>query len=222
VIIQKLLSGSSSRRTRLHDEKGNFVGWKRLALHGPGAVAGGLLRVATGFRPRAPWIGLSAIRLLRDNLNARSSVLEFGSGMSTLWYAKHAGSVYSVEDNRDWFQRVELVLHRRRITNVSYHYATGAEYAAIVSGTALQFDLVMVDGSYRSECIRHSINHVKPGGIMYLDNSDKDPDVVIGDMRLAERLLAEAAASRGGRLQYMTDFAPCEFFVQQGLMLRLP
>jgi hypothetical protein len=54
---------------------------------------------------------------------------------------------------------------------------------------------------------------------VYLDNSDKHPSG--GETRLAEAHVTQAAEQRTGRLVHFTDFAPTDFFVNQGLMLLL-
>jgi hypothetical protein len=35
------------------------------------------------------------------------------------------------------------------------------------------FDLVVVDGRARNDCIKYGAGHVKPGGMLVLDNSDR-------------------------------------------------
>ena len=83
------------------------------------------------------------------------------------------------------------------------------------------FDLIIVDGSYRSKCMASAIKLLKPGGIIYLDNSDKDY-ISGGDMRLAEDILLDFAQEKHAQFKYFTDFAPAEFFVNQGLIVICP
>ena len=78
------------------------------------------------------------------------------------------------------------------------------------------FDLIMVDGSHRSECVSHAAKLLRPGGILYLDNSDKDPTARGGDMRLAEEYAIQFAKQQNGTTTYFTDFAPTQMMVQQG------
>lgn len=120
-MINKIFYGSKKiRKSRLHDEKGNYVGWNRLIKHLPAAVSTGILRVAFDYRPEIPWISYDAIRELKQFLTKESRVLEFGSGMSTIWYAKHAGEVFSVEDYQPWYHKVNRLLKQKSIENVNY------------------------------------------------------------------------------------------------------
>lgn len=221
-MLRKLISGDDLRKSRLHDEKGNFVGLGRLLLHAPAAVATGLLRLTVDYRPPLPWISYSAINVLERFLTKSSRVLEFGSGMSTIWYARRAGEVCSVEDYKPWFDKVSDLLNREHIDNVKYHLAaTPSAYSEFMADDPSGFDLIMIDGSIRSSCISHAAKMLRPGGIIYLDNSDKDSTSRGGDMRLAEKLVMQLASSRKATVTYFTDFAPTQFFVQQGLMVKL-
>jgi len=211
------------RKSRLHDEKGNFASWKNVILHGGPALASALLRVTTGYRPALPWIAYTTIRVLGDFLNRDSRVLEFGSGMSTLWYAQRARDVFSTEDNPSWYDRVGRMVKVKGLDNVTHVLAASEEdYFTFMSEDTEGFDLVMVDGSHRSQCVAHAAERVKPGGILYLDNSDKDSAAAGGDMRTAERLAREFAKKSGAQVSEITDFAPAQFFAQQGLCIKLP
>ena len=90
---QKLLNGNRQTH-RLKDEKGNPVSWSRLMRNGPRAAVTFAGRKFFNVRPRAPWISYDARRTLLALLPKESSVLEFGSGMSTVWYARHFARVF--------------------------------------------------------------------------------------------------------------------------------
>ncbi|AKJ28572.1 hypothetical protein AAW51_1881 [Caldimonas brevitalea] len=222
-MLMRIIAGDHYRKTRWHDEKGNFTGWKTLALHSLPAFWTAALRVAVGYRPELPWIAFSSIARLQKFLTPESRVLEFGSGMSTLWYARHAGQVCSVEDHRGWYERVEQLIQRRGLRNVEYRLAEQRdEYVSFKRDDPTGFDLIMVDGKFRSECVRSATSLLRPGGILYLDNSDKDSSGRGGDMRLAEERALAFARERNAPAAYVTDFAPTQLLACQGLMIQLP
>ncbi len=222
-IASKLIRANKPTKSRLHDEKGNFVGWTRLFLHGPKAICGGLLRLAFGFRPAKPWIAYSAIDYLETQLSRNSRVLEYGSGMSTVWYAGIAGEVCSVEDYLPWYNKISNLLKELNLTNVHYRFAASeTEYLEFMSGDQPGFDLIVVDGSSRSKCVLKAITLLRAGGILYLDNSDTHMGPAGGDMRLAENAAREFAVKNGCLIHEFTDFAPTQLFVQQGLLVQLP
>jgi predicted O-methyltransferase YrrM len=222
-IIKKIIKVDDIRKSRLHDEKGNRISWKNLVSHTPSAFATGILRLAFGYRPVKPWIAYSSVKFLKNFLKHDSRVLEFGSGMSTIWYARNAGEVFSVDDHKLWHQKVCDIIKEQKIHNITYKLAVNdGEYVSFMSEDQQGFDLVMVDGNHRSKCIEYAAKLVRQGGILYLDNSDKHSQPAGGDTRQAELLLREFAKKNNALIFEITDFAPTQFFVQQGLYAKLP
>jgi hypothetical protein len=212
----RLVSGGI-RKTRLHDELGAPVSLSRALRNGPRALGTGLLRLVFGYRPSLPWISYDAQRILGRFLDSGTEVLEFGSGMSTLWYARHAGHVVSIEDDRTWYDKVGARLSA--VGNIEYRFAPDPDAYVGLAPDKL-YDLIMIDGSWREDCARFAVRHLKPGGIIYLDNSDKGPNMqVTGDIPKARAFLIEFARNEGLPCHEITDFAPTQLFVQRGLMV---
>ena len=222
-IAEKIIRGSHLRRSRFHDEKGHFAGWGNIVRHGGLAFGTGALRTWLGYRPVIPWVPYSVIRRLRSFLGRESSVLEYGSGMSTIWYATIVSRVCSVEDDQVWYERIADLIERRQLNNVTYHLAASAdEYCSFMADNPRRYDLIVVDGSWRSRCMAEAINLLLPGGVLYLDTSDQDSTVQGGDMRLAEQRMRTFADARGLEIEEFTDFSPTQCFVHQGLVVQLP
>lgn len=222
-LLTKIVAAGPGRRSRLHDEKGNFIGFKRLLQNGPRAISSGLLRLAFGYRPVTPWISYAAIDSLEKFLRRNSRVLEFGSGMSTIWFAKRAGEVYAVEDSGPWHARVVDLISRAHLRNVHLHYAERIdEYRQFMANDTAGFDLIVVDGICRHQCTITALPLLRNGGIFYLDNSDRGVISRDEDSRKAEAAILEFARERSAEVNWFTDFAPTQFFVQQGLMVKLP
>jgi hypothetical protein len=49
-----------------------------------------------------PWMNYHVVSFLEERLNDDLSLFEYGSGNSTLFYARLAGDVVSVETDREW------------------------------------------------------------------------------------------------------------------------
>lgn len=213
----KLLAGAPSRRTRLHDETGQLAPLGRVLRNAPKGLASTLLRLALGRLPVRPWISYDAQDLIEGHLNSGSRVLEFGSGMSTLWFAARAKQLVSIEDSPEWYQRIRNVLPHR--DSITYRLAENeAAYSAAPDGES--FDLILVDGRWRDRCVQIALDRLSPRGILYLDNADKSSNDDSGDVPRAVALMEEAALRNGWRLQRFTDFAPALFFAQAGLLLQ--
>lgn len=220
--FEKIMQGDGLRKTRFHDEKGNRIHWNLAWRHGCHALWSSLARYFFDYRPSLPWICYGGIAYLEKKLGPGSRVLEFGSGMSTLWYARHAKQVCSVEDYRPWYEKVRNHLQKEGVSNVIYRFAESPDsYMNFMQEDKEGFDLSVVDGSHRSLCIAKSAALLKRGGILYLDDSDKDI-AKGGDMREAERLLRELAEKKGAKIREFTDFSPTQFFVKQGIAMELP
>ena len=223
VFTKMIGDGSTLRKSRLHDEKGNLIPWDNFLTHIVPAVTSTFLRVTIGRRPERPWISYSSVDYLKKMLTKDSRVLEFGSGMSTIWYSRYAGEVFSVEDYLPWYNKMTEIFQNKNVKNITYKFVDNEQdYSTFMSEDKLGFDLIMVDGSYRSKCILESTKLLRPGGILYLDNSDKDSTATGGDMRKAERYARDFAMKASGQIIETTDLAPTQLIVQQGLMIKVP
>lgn len=217
----RLVRGNRNHGTRLHDEKGNFVGWSRLARNGPRAAVTGIARLTCGARPLAPWISYDAMNVLRRHITKTSRILEFGSGMSTVWFARHAGAVFSIEDDSEWYQRVRRMLDD--LTPRVVHYVLSKceeEYYMFMTHDATGFDVILIDGSHRSRCVEYSHHLLRPGGILYLDNTDMNFSTSHSDYKGAEDVAVASAHKMKADVEYFTDFAPANFYVSQGMLMR--
>src|SRR5687768_5253204 len=65
-----------------------------------------------------PWVTYSFIQFIRERLNNNLTVLEFGSGNSTLFYSKFVKHLYTVEHEANWFNEMKS----RVGTNVQLNY----------------------------------------------------------------------------------------------------
>lgn len=119
-----------------------------------------------------PWYTYPMIHLLDERLGALArpfAVFEFGSGNSTLWWARRAAQVVSVEDCRAWFDRVTPQLP----ANVCYLFAADeAAYLDAYRSRPERFDLVVVDGSHRPRCLEASVERLADHGVLIVDNAD--------------------------------------------------
>ncbi|MEJ0030725.1 MAG: hypothetical protein WDO15_10305 [Bacteroidota bacterium] len=223
--IKSILTGSEIplRKTRFHDEKGNKVSTRDFIVNGPKALMSLVGLKLFGMRPEKPWLSYNGISYLDKFLNKNKTVLEFGSGMSTVWFAKKSGKVYSAENYEPWHTKVSGILKSKGMSNVQYSFLEGNAFSSYMADSGIKFDLVLVDGYGREKCMDTAIKVINDrDGIIYLDNSDKDsnPAFAKDRTREAEDKLLAFAKSKGGEVTYFSDFAPTAFFVQQGLMAR--
>ena len=217
--MNELLTGKN-RISRFHDEKGNFVDTAGI----PNALPAFLSAVAKHIldhRPQVPMISYRARRMIASLLSEDTRMVEFGSGNSTPWFAARVGFVLSIEDLPEWFDYVQKRLKEKEIQNVRHELRTTKNYADLSDIDDSSLDFTLIDGTNREGCVRSVIPKLKPGGWLYLDNSDKDQTFPDGDMRRAENALREVAAARSGSIYYFSDFSPTNFFVEQGMLVQI-
>ncbi len=125
-----------------------------------------------------PWLTPGAMKIIKKYLTTSSKVFEFGSGLSTLWFSKRCHSIISVEHNKDWFKRIDDKIKRTR-TNAQIIYVNVidedySEYEKkICDYENSSFDIILIDGRSRVNCLKNSISKLKKDGIIILDDSQR-------------------------------------------------
>lgn len=120
-----------------------------------------------------PWMNFSVIKLLEDRLDKDLEVFEFGSGYSTYFYARKTMAVTSVEHNNLWFQQINKELPE----NVSLIYKekdVDGDYCRSIGETSKLYDVVIVDGRDRVNCIKQSSSALSLRGVILLDDSQRE------------------------------------------------
>src|ERR1051326_6933202 len=82
-------------------------------------VAHNLVNGKTPLDLELPWFSYAAIDFLKGFIQPHMSVCEYGSGGSTLFFAKRAQSVFSIEDNPKWYDLVSKQIEYKGIRNVT-------------------------------------------------------------------------------------------------------
>jgi len=123
-----------------------------------------------------PWYTYPATEFLSHLDFSSFKVFEYGSGNSTLWWAERSKQVTSVEDDELWYEKIKLLLKSQ---NVEYCLEKNPQkYFTMATN---DFEVLIVDGKYRRECLNHIVNLKKigEGGVMLIfDNSDWYPNTV--------------------------------------------
>jgi hypothetical protein len=117
-----------------------------------------------------PWYTYPCTRFVGGRVKPDMDVFEFGSGYSTLWWAKRAGSVTSCEHDKAFYEEISA----KAPENVTYVLPEAGEYASTVTMQPKKFDVVIVDGQDRVDCGKEAVAGLKPGGVVLWDNADRD------------------------------------------------
>lgn len=224
-LITKLIAGGSGRKSRLHSESGNLLPWKELR-HVPRVALEFTQSRVFGVRPPVPWWPVSVIPIIEEFLKAKPrDVIEFGSGSSTVWLAKRARAVNSVEDSKKWAETTNRRLKESSLDNAAVRYSENSEYYDL-NWISSQFDLAIIDGSWRWRCVESVLPRMKPNSLIYLDNSDADKDrryysSSTMSKEAQKRLVSYSEAHPSSRIQVVHSLISGELHSGEGMLLWL-
>jgi len=138
-------------------------------------VSGWLNSIAQGKPVNAenqpiPWYTYPAIEFIEDKVKSHFSVFEFGAGQSTLWWGARVKQVISIESDESWFNQI----HQEMPQNVQLNLESDQQkYADFIWQYPDEyFDVIIVDGINRNQCLENSLTKVKSNGLIIFDNTD--------------------------------------------------
>ena len=140
-----------------------------------------------------PWWTFGAIDQVEGHLAAlrgKARVFEFGSGASTVWLARRAAEVHSVEHDPAFADRMAdparssgAQLHvvpptandRPNIPSKrrGHQGLDFSRYVATIDDVGGLFDLIVIDGRARASALQRSQSHLAPGGLLVFDNAGR-------------------------------------------------
>jgi hypothetical protein len=148
-----------------------------------------------------PWLVFDVIERLRSLPLENRQVFEYGSGGSTIYWRQRGARVTSVEHDPIWYRRMRD--HHPPNDGLDYRlvqpehigprtvdpsdpdgYSSADEKFSEHSFARYcrqidefpdnAFDVVLIDGRARPSCIKHAHRKVRTGGLLILDNADRD------------------------------------------------
>lgn len=120
-----------------------------------------------------PWLPYPVVDFIAPRVSADLAVFEYGCGHSTLWWARRVRRIVSVEHDPLWHSRTQAKLPPNAVLLlVELDYA--GRYARAIEETRELFDVVVVDGRDRVNCVRNALRSLTDRGVVILDNSDRE------------------------------------------------
>jgi len=129
---------------------------------------------------KKPWLVNEAVDFLETYLTDQMTMLEFGSGYSTLWFQTKVKQIFSIEYNKQWYDDIS----KQASSNCNLIFVDAVEtvpndetvpsYSYIVDQYEDEFfDFILVDGRNRVDCFLKCDRVLKAGGVIMLDNSER-------------------------------------------------
>lgn len=156
-----------------------------------------------------PWMSHQEIQTILKYLNKSATMLEYGCGGSTNFFCDYVETYYSVEHDRQWFEKVSQVKkqnvnmfhtprthvtpdHQRKVASsvedldnaeLSSRYKDFFDYITTPESFQVKFDAVLIDGRARPECAKFIANHLKEKAYVFVhDYWNRKPYHLIEEM----------------------------------------
>ena len=94
-----------------------------------------------------------------------NKVFEYGTGYSTIWWQNKNVNYHAVEDNKQWYDMI------KDKTNIK-HEPEYNKYSQSIYNYDFKFDVIVIDGIVRFDCVKPALERIKDDGIIIFDNSD--------------------------------------------------
>jgi len=116
-----------------------------------------------------PMMSYSIIEFFKERLTTDMVVFEYGSGNSTFFFSKLVGKVISVEHDEKWYNNLKSKIPE----NVELLYQTleyDSDYCRKIQTRDEKFDLIIIDGRDRVNCLKNSFSFLKDNGVLVFDD----------------------------------------------------
>jgi len=124
-------------------------------------------------REPIPWMTYPAIDFLGQFDYSEASILEWGSGYSTLWWAKRCKSITSIESQVDWIPYIKTMIPDNvRLLTPEFDKESEVN---VIDEENFVYDIIVIDnhGPFRASCAEKAVSILADGGLIVLDNSDQ-------------------------------------------------
>lgn len=120
-----------------------------------------------------PWVTYPFIDFIKERIKKDHAVFEFGSGNSTLFYARAAKNVVSVEHDKEWLEKIKATApanSKMIYTPLVYD----EEYCRMPLRAGEKFNMIIVDGRDRVNCCKNCLEALTDDGVVVLDDSERE------------------------------------------------
>lgn len=118
-----------------------------------------------------PWYTYPAIEYLSQFDYTDKKIFEYGCGYSSLFWARRAQKVISIEDNLDYFNKWSANFKE---ANLDIRWRDeGDIYENAIFEDNDVYDVIVIDGKRRFQCAEAAIKKIANGGMIILDDSDR-------------------------------------------------
>jgi hypothetical protein len=116
-----------------------------------------------------PWFTPGALDEIQEWDLRDKTVLEWGGGASTFWWARRCASVFTIEADAGWVRWLQDRVNREGFDNVWVSYRHAHEMPAVFTRLPddCRPDIVVIDGARRLDCLRAALVLPRPLTIIF-------------------------------------------------------
>lgn len=118
-----------------------------------------------------PWYTFPAIEFFKSLNVAGLKIFEYGCGNSSLFWARKGAKVWSVEDNLEWYEC--MLRQSAGLQNIMLRQDKPT-YLGAIAEPEEKFEIIIIDGKWRRDCAQSVFKFLAPGGVVILDDSNRD------------------------------------------------
>jgi hypothetical protein len=123
-----------------------------------------------------PWYTYPCIDFLRHRSYKGKRVLEFGGGQSTLWWAHRAHNIVTFEGDKNWYDKIKGSMPANvdlfLVSMDSPDRCVSEVNKILDAGNYDKFDVIIIDGLFRSKMIDIAMNKMADSGAIICDDAD--------------------------------------------------
>jgi len=127
--------------------------------------------VDAGFNA-VPWLTYPFVSFVEPRLQKTMRVFEYGSGNSSIWLASRVKQIKSVEHDKNWADKISSKMPANA-TLVFIPLEYDADYCRAIQTSDELFDIVIVDGRDRNNCVKNALQNLSETGVVIFDNSNR-------------------------------------------------
>jgi len=119
-----------------------------------------------------PQFSYPFLEILKQRINKKMSVLEFGIGFSSIYFAKHCKNITIVEHDPIWAKKIGDLLTEN--SNILLEENLD-NYLGPLKGDTFKYDIIVIDGigDLRNMCTEVSLEKVSDKGVIIFDDTER-------------------------------------------------
>lgn len=117
----------------------------------------------------APWLSYPFLDFFIPRLNKSFSLFEYGLGNSSLYYSTKIEDHFGVEHDSKWYE----ILMDKHLNGDNFKNCSDLDYINAIDSFDRKFDIIIIDGILREECIVKAMDYLTSRGVIILDDSER-------------------------------------------------